>query len=459
LLIGLNLFDVDDSFSVKNTAEAVEHVNQFHDKEYMKAVSFDAADMYFNMSHEIIMEIVEEQIVKYGMEKFTSKVGLEVFQFLELLEICLRTSIIKFDINDNLYIQKSGICIGSRIAPKIADLFTAKINKAIELDFKLEISQGLIKFLKYVDDYLVIFHSSIDLQIIKDSFNKHKMSLEFTVEELNDKMQIQFLDILIIIRKKGVCWRNQQRKAKGILPFRSNHARSIKVGIVKNLMRTAVLNSCIHECHESMNLQRIKLSKAGYKLQFITQQVLSLAGSIGQEKSEFENEQATCVIQYYHDWAHRIKKLAGQFDVRVIFKYGNKLGRLAAITNKPNIKPCGKTGHSQETDCVSNLVYQIPLECGKCYVGQSGLCINCRIYQHKQTLKPDFSGYSTLAKHMSKCANCKPIFKNTSILERSGNQKNREILEAFHIDRGGAMVISESSIKLRNDEKEILANR
>jgi hypothetical protein len=228
--------------------------------------------------------------------------------------------------------------------PKIADLFTARINKEITKDFLSLILEGNLQIFKYVDDYLVIFHKNIDLQTIKDSFNRHKLSLDFTIECLDENSHIQFLDILIIIKPKGVCWRNQQRKAKGILPFHSNHSRSVKVGIVKSLMRSAVLNSCCHECQGSMNIQRVRLSKAGYKLQFIVQQILCLSGTIAAEKQQFDNDKATVVIQYYHwDWAHRIKKLAGQFEVRVIFKYGNKLGRLAPITNAQLAQEkCGK---------------------------------------------------------------------------------------------------------------------
>jgi hypothetical protein len=74
LLKGLNLFQVNDTFAVRNTTAAVEAISNFHEKNGMNAVSFDAADMYFNMSHDIIMDIVEEQIVKFGLNEFTSKI-------------------------------------------------------------------------------------------------------------------------------------------------------------------------------------------------------------------------------------------------------------------------------------------------------------------------------------------------------------------------------------------------
>jgi hypothetical protein len=457
LLKGLNMFESIDTFNVKNTNEAVVVLDQLHETADMHAVSFDATDMYFNMSHEIILDIVEEQIIKVGVQVFNNKMGMDMFHFLELLDICLKTSIIKFDVNEELYIQKSGICIGSRIAPKIADLFTQRINSEVEKDFQDEIQKGLLRILKYVDDYLVIFHQSIDLQKIEKSFDNHKLSLEFTTELPNALNHLQFLDLLIIIKRKGICWRNQQRKAKGILPFKSNHSRAVKVGIVKGLMRTAVLNSCLHECQTSLNMQRKRLSSAGYKLQFVIQQIRALTISIDREKEPFENDKATVVIQYYHDWAHRIKKLAGQFNVRVIFKYGNKLGRLAPITNSKAKDSCEKSGHMNATDCAIGVVYQIPLSCGKSYVGQSGACINSRLYQHNQSLKPKFNGYSNLASHKKKCNGCKVKLKNTKVIERSGKKKVREILESFHIERGGDQVISECSMKLRQDELRILA--
>jgi hypothetical protein len=109
-------------------------------------------------------------------------------------------------------------------------------------------------------------------------------------------------------------------------------------------------------------------------------------------------------------------------------------------------------------ECSAGTVYQIPMSCGKSYIGQSGVCINCRLYQHQQAIKPKNSGYSTLSTHVKKCKGCTPKFKDTDIIARSGQRKNREILEAFHIDRGGSQVISESSIKLRDEELKILSS-
>jgi hypothetical protein len=149
--------------------------------------------------------------------------------------------------------------------------------------------------------YLMLFKNFIEIETISKIFNDHKGSLEFTIEECNKKGEIQFLDLLIIIRMNGICWRNQQRKMKGILPIGRNHSKCIKVGVAKGILRSAVLKSCCHRGQVNLNTQVKRLYVAGYPRNFITQQFVRLAISMRSEednhKEKWNDKRKSIVVQ------------------------------------------------------------------------------------------------------------------------------------------------------------------
>jgi hypothetical protein len=216
-------------------------------------------------------------------------------------------------------------------------------------------------------------------------------------------------------------------------------------------LRSAVLKSCKHESQRSLEMQENRLKAAGYPKQFVSQQIRSLASAITRNTKQFENDLPVVAIQYSHSWGHRLKKLARRFDVRIVFKYGNKLAKLPSKVGTQ--EKCGKSGHASFTKCCSSVVYQLALSCGSSYVGQTGRCLNKRLYEHHKAVKEGKGeSSSSLKKHLKKCNGCTVDFHKTQVMNRSGKEKTREIIEAILIDRGGKSVISKPSISLSRRE-------
>jgi hypothetical protein len=142
------------------------------------------------------------------------------------------------------------------------------------------------------------------------------------------------------------------------------------------------------------------------------------------------------------------------FEIRLIFKYENKLKNLVTKTGKKPQKG-GRSDRDEIVECIDNVVYEIKLPCGKCYVGQTCRCINKRLYEHGKNFK-NKKKESTLVKHMLKCKECDGNLASTSVMHRSESKINRQIIEAFHIDRGGEKVISMPSVVLLECEKELI---
>ena len=148
--------------------------------------------------------------------------------------------------------------------------------------------------------------------------------------------------------------------------------------------------------------------------------------------------------------SHNLKKVAHRYDVPVVFSEPNKLAQLC-----PRIMGASKTGcqvkHATPyTRCATGVVYELPLTCGKSYVGQTGRCVNDRMREHANNLKKDFTAH--LSAHCKTCS-CVPRFNDVRILGRNHDKTARELLEAFYIKEKNDNCVSQTSVFLYNAER------
>lgn len=162
--------------------------------------------------------------------------------FLELLAFYLKSSIIGWE--KGVYVQKSGVCIGSKVAPVLSNIFLAKVDRAIEANMN-----GLVrKVYRYVDDYIILVDRSNftnnAINILK-IFREKALGLEFTFE-MPLQGALQFLDLNLSFHDKQVCWQYQPRSSKPLLSFASAHSKIIKNGIAFSTLKSALTKSCDH---------------------------------------------------------------------------------------------------------------------------------------------------------------------------------------------------------------------
>lgn len=105
--------------------------------------------------------------------------------------------------------------------------------------------------------------------------------------------------------------------------------------------------------------------------------------------------------------------LAEKFGVRVVFKPDFRLDRLTPFLLQEIA--CNKYHRDCSVYCDLGVVYQIPVKCGACYVGQTARCINDRLTEHKRAVKTKAES-SESAKHLSSCNKCVVVWQNTMVL-------------------------------------------
>ena len=258
---------VQDSFQV------IELINKYRNTIFHpndKILTFDLVSFYTELQSNLIYDKLDfiynlfkkeydtKSIYKYHIYMKITKMIKEGYK------IASKYCIIKID--NKYYIQKQGVIMGANFAPNLANLvilihlIQEEIykNKAIKLNLRM------------VDDTLLILDSKHNTNI-NDIFKKYyPQSLEFTSENMKENT-IKFLDIKLMIINNTLQYIIQFKalKLEFFVPFQSNHPNHMKINIIQNMVKRAVIlcsNSNLF-FHAFIAL-RIRFQKSGYPNSF-----------------------------------------------------------------------------------------------------------------------------------------------------------------------------------------------
>lgn len=297
-----------------------------------------------------------------------------------------------------LSVQKGGICISSAVAPVLCDIFLAAVGKRIESNMQ---DPRVVKICRFVDDFLVILKDvqSSEFQDVVHNiiqvFTSNGSGLNFTWETPEDH-KLQFLDLKLLFRNDHICWQYSPRSQKGLLPSSSAHSTLVKRGIAMNCLHSALKKTCVHLLNESFDTQVARLEEAGYPSALITAVSEALLRRIkcpSTKASQGKRKQPIHVIPYIHKLSHNIKKIASRHDVQIVFSAPCKLSKICTMTRKDELPQCTTQHRNRFTECVANVVYEIPLSCGRRYIGQTGRCFNERAKEHNLNVRNKSGGF------------------------------------------------------------------
>ncbi|CAN7996104.1 unnamed protein product [Ixodes hexagonus] len=291
-----------------------------------------------------------------------------------------------------MFVQKRGICIGSRVAPVLCDMFLAFCDRAIA--DKMEHKEQ-VKIFRYVDDFLVLTSKPVDLsdEMISGMlklFTRCAFGLSFT-HETACSGRLQFLDLGLSFGEDHVCWAYEPRSKKGMLPYDSAHSKLVNRGIASTCLAASLKESCTHRMSDSFHAQLSRLEAAGFPpsvLLDVSETILKKIKNRSREDSEDNIRRAVrpAVLPYIHRLSHNLKKVAKRVDVKVVYSAPEKLAKMCKLTDPFRKVPtgCPIRHRSPFVTCSEGVVYQIPLSCGKKYIGQTGRCLNVRLREHHQ---------------------------------------------------------------------------
>lgn len=319
---------------------------------------------------------------------------------------------------------------------------------------------------RYVDDFLIL-HTKKEgdqtngcKQTVLQCFQECCPELVFT-HELPVDRGIKFLDLKLEFKDRHVCWMYEPRSSKGFLPFESGHSKTIKRSVANTALLSALNKSCHHNTESSFKRQISRLRDSGYPNALLvsvcekisTKLKCKTSGTDGTQQTK--DKQKIAILPYIHGITHKLKKIAARQDIKVVCSAPNKAYSMCRKVNQDtnHMKTCNIAHRTRYAPCEKGVVYHIPLSCGKCYIGQTGRCLNDRTREHAASLKGTNAGH--LPAHCRNCA-CSAEFNSVTIIAKHKNQYAREMLETLAIEENEATCVSEPSIKLNTKEKQYL---
>ena len=400
---------------IRNSTHFVNKISTLHLDMMDRMISFDVKSLFTMVPIEDSLTIIKDRLsVDKELEERTS---LSVDDICSLTEICLRSTYFRF--KDDFYEQKDGTAMGSPLSPVIANIFMEDFEQTAITT--ADLSPKL--WLRYVDDTFVLWqHGEEHL----DEFLKHLNGLhhriQFTMEK-EDNQKIPFLDVLVE-RRENKLHTDIYRKpthTNNYLNYRSNHHPKVKMGIVKCL-ETRAKRICNEEGYrtETNQLKNV-FTSIGYPANKI-ESLLNIKKKTGITHGEqpTKEDKKTLVLPYIPGLSENISTSCKKLDVRIAFSSKRTL-RTSLSHLKIPTPPMEKVG----------VVYSIPCECRRTYIGETGRSLKTRLLEHKRAIKIG-DPRNAISVHVHETRH-RILWDNSIILLTEENLQRRKLRESILI--------------------------
>ncbi|XP_042150148.1 uncharacterized protein LOC121838139, partial [Ixodes scapularis] len=144
---GLNVIQLEGSLSLRNSEALIDVLEGFHGRQ-CTVMSMDIKDLYYSLEKVRLMQRVR-QVLELNLVNFQSRTGIAVDSFLSLLDLYLQATVVEY--NGQKYVQKDGVCIGSSVAPMLAEIYLNTLDSSVSETLKENNLNGCI-VKRYVDD-------------------------------------------------------------------------------------------------------------------------------------------------------------------------------------------------------------------------------------------------------------------------------------------------------------------
>jgi hypothetical protein len=197
------------------------------------------------------------------------------------------------------------------------------------------------------------------LQQFLHQLNSVRPTNKFTTEvEANDSLP--FLEVLVMKRGPKLTTKVYRKPTHTgrFLHFKCNHPHHVKRGVVHSLVKLAKV-ICQNQKDFSDEIKNIRhdLMLGEYPKEFVDS---VMKPSEKNRPSSATVYQGTVVIPYVKGTSEKFRPIGNRFHLRTIFKTKHTLrGTLI------------KTGPVRDAQQTKQCVYNIPCDCGRCYIGKT----------------------------------------------------------------------------------------
>ena len=324
-------------------------------------------------------------------------------------KLCLKIHV--FSIQRVDYEQKDGAAMGSPVSAVIANLYMEEFEeRAIAAIATATYKRKIWK--RYVDDTFTVLVDGF-LQHL----NSQQPTIRFTMKIEKDNT-IRFLDTSVSRDSNGLLTTTVYRKpthTDQYLAYDSHHPQSVKRGIVKCLFDRAKhltsKPSAISE--EKKHLSSVLVSN-GYPSSFVRKLTKTTKPIANKEPTQ--KFKSTLVLPYIKGVSEVLRRCLQQQGIRTVLKSDTTL-RSHLVRPKDALEPTKRDG----------VVYKIPCECGKVYIGETGRAMQDRIKEHDRDIRLARTQNSAVSEHANETRYL-PIGKEVKFIDRDPQWYTRRVI-------------------------------
>ena len=377
--------------SLLNSSDLISKIQNTHIPHNAKLVSFDVTSLFTSVPVSATLELTDNFLSR-------SKVNpVLAFEFMKSFRTCISQNYFKYD--DQYYLQKDGLPMGSPLSPLFADIFMDNFETNL-LASKNPIVNHVKFWYRYVDDIVCLFTgTNRHLELFLKHLNSIHPSIQFTMEVETNKA-LNFLDLTLTREEHHISFSifHKPTQSDTIIPADSHHPVSHK---------HAAFHSMIHRLiHTPMSVQNYTK-----ELNIIKQ----IALNNGYHPSIIENILSKKLHQKALAMVYPPPPKDDSSYFRMIFSGEKTLEVAKIVTTATERKPAFYssptvglllTNNRTKIDVLQKSgVYK--LKCGTCndfYIGQTGRSFKIRFTEHnreinKAEIKSSFAEHLTTEKH------------------------------------------------------------
>ena len=231
--------------------------------------SIDVSSLYTNIPHQDGLESIAFYLNNEKLT-FNHPEQPEPEIIVELAKLVLKNN--TFEFNEQIYLQKQGTAMGTKMAPSYANLFMGKLEEKLQ-------DEHIHTWKRYIDDIFIIWTGTKEeLESYISKINTLHPTIKFTYEMDTD--ELIFLDTTV--------YKGDRFKQHNILDIRTHikktnkqlyihkdsyHPKSVKKAIIKGETKRYLRTNSNKTTFDHMKLKLIhKLKQRGYKTKEIIEE-------------------------------------------------------------------------------------------------------------------------------------------------------------------------------------------
>lgn len=442
-------------------------------------ISFDVTSLYTSIPHDLGYEAIKYWVDKYRddiPEKFSKQF------ILDSLRVILQNNFFSFE--DNIYVQKSGTAMGTKVAPSYASLVMGfleeKLYNTIFEEYSFEAHDIQNSWIRYLDDCWIIWKVRYgDHTKFHDILNNLHPAINFT-KEISDT-SLNFLDVRVYRDDDLLVKTDIYRKptdTMSYVPFDSAHPRHVLRNIPYNLafrIKRIVSDPRIRQMR--YNTLKTRLSQLKYPSSLITDAITKAENRINETVVDNSSQKIIPFIQTYNknnpnlydlvvkpitntlllcDPFHNCQVRRSYYQPKSLSALlcRNNRKTISGITkcNEPRCKCCDiiitgsrinfptPTGVKHfnvrhNLNCQSsNLIYKLECcACHKYYIGQTGDTLRHRMTVHRQQIRNIHYSFLKVSRHIRDCGQNEFVVAPFYQMHPSSSRLDRESKESMFI--------------------------